>query len=146
MSTRETMLNIARRAILDRAALDGYAAEDYDSAEDPEGYIISLLIGLHHWCRANSIEWQAELARAQQLFEEDLCEEQESESILPKEETNRAESAAREAADRLFNIVCDSNWPEKPDAWPQDAILDVLERLQQQNVQATAGTSPCSKP
>jgi hypothetical protein len=140
------MLNIARRAILDRAALDGYAAEDYDPAEDPEGYIISLLIGLHHWCRANSIEWQAELARAQQLFEEDLCEEREGESIPPKEVSKCGESTAREVADQIFNIVCDSNWPEQPDAWPKDAILDVLERLQQRNAQTPAGTSATNEP
>ena len=146
MSTRETMLNIARRAILDRAALDGYAAEDYDPAEDPEGYIISLLIGLHHWCCANGIDWQAELARAQELFEEDLCEERDDEGSALKEAPKCAENAAREVADQIFNIVCDSDWPERPDAWPQNAILDALERLQQRNAQSSAAVPACNEP
>ncbi len=74
MSTRDTMLNIARNAILVRAALDGYSAGDYDPIKDPEGYVTSLLVGLRHWCHAHSIEWQAELTRAQELFEEDVRE------------------------------------------------------------------------
>ena len=50
MSTRDTMLEIARKAILHRASLDGYAPDEYDPAEDDEGYVISLLIALRHWC------------------------------------------------------------------------------------------------
>jgi len=49
MSTRDTMLEIARKAILHRASLDGYAPDEYDPAEDDEGYVISLLIALRHW-------------------------------------------------------------------------------------------------
>jgi len=75
MSTRDTMLEIARKAILQRAELDGYSAEEYDPAEDAEGYVISLLTGLRHWCDAHRIDWEDELARAQGLFEEDMREE-----------------------------------------------------------------------
>ncbi|HEO72715.1 MAG TPA: hypothetical protein ENN80_15770 [Candidatus Hydrogenedentes bacterium] len=74
MTMRETMLGIVRKAILDRAGLDGYAATEYDPAEDPEGYVVSLLTALHHWCHSHGIDWEAELARALELFEEDLAE------------------------------------------------------------------------
>ena len=36
MSMRDTMLEIARKAILHRASLDGYAPDEYDPAEDDE--------------------------------------------------------------------------------------------------------------
>ena len=74
MSTRDTMLEIAREAILHRASRDGYAPDEYDPVEDDEGYVISLLIALHHWCDAHGIDWPSELARSQQLFDEDLAE------------------------------------------------------------------------
>jgi len=142
MSTRDTMLEIARKAILHRAALDGYAAEDYDPAEDSEGYVISLLIGLRHWCHAHGIDWQAELSRAQELFEEDLREDQDGDDSLQNDRTMCAQDTAREAAGKIFDIVCDSDWPEQPDAWPEDAILRALEELrQQQNLQEPADAS-----
>ena len=71
MSTRETMLNIARQVIGRRAEIDGYVAEDYDATTDPEGYIISILNALHRWCDECGMNWSAELARAQELFDED---------------------------------------------------------------------------
>jgi len=74
MSVRKTMLKIAREAILNRAGLDGYSAEDYDPEKDPEGYVISLLNGLHAWCAANGINWESELARAEEFFQEDQAE------------------------------------------------------------------------
>ena len=74
MSTRDTMLEIAREAILHRASRDGYAPDEYDPAKDDEGYVISLLIALHHWSQAYGIDWLSELARSQQLFDEDLAE------------------------------------------------------------------------
>ena len=161
MSTQDTMLNIARRAILDRATLDGYAAEDYDPAEDPEGYVISLLIGLRHWCHTNGIDWQGELSRAQELFEEDLhenaddepesscnnevCEEAatiDNDDSLQIDRTVCTQDAVHETAGKIFDIVCDSDWPEQPDAWPEDAILRALEELrQQQNLQEHANVS-----
>jgi len=78
MSMRDTMLGLARRAILDRAAADGCAEDEYNPESDDEGYIISLLNALHHWCHAYGHDWTAQLNRAQALFEEDLGEYRES--------------------------------------------------------------------
>lgn len=75
MTTRNSMLAIAREAIDGRAVHDGYASSEYDAVSDAEGYVTSILNALHHWCAAHKIDWQAELARAQELFEEDLQEE-----------------------------------------------------------------------
>ena len=74
MSTRDTMLEIAREAILRRASRDGYAPDDYDPAEDDEGYVISLLTALRHWSDAHGLDWRADLERAEALFTEDLVE------------------------------------------------------------------------
>jgi len=74
MSTRDTMLDIARNAILLRAARDGYAPDTYDPASDDEGYVISLLTALRHWSDAHGLDWQADLARAQEFFEKDMRE------------------------------------------------------------------------
>ena len=132
MSLRDTMLNIARRAILDRAALDGYVLDDYNPEEDPEGYVVSLLTALRHWCKKYGIDWPAELARAQELFEEDLQEEEESENASQSDDSVRAQSPVKDAADKIFEIVCESDWPEQPDAWPQDATVHALEEMRQQ--------------
>ena len=74
MSMRDTMLEIARQAILHRASLDGYKSDEYDPAEDGEGYVISLITALRHWSEAHGQDWQAELERAESLFAEDLAE------------------------------------------------------------------------
>jgi hypothetical protein len=132
MSMRDTMLTIAREAILHRASLDGYAPNEYDPAEDSEGYVISILIALRHWSDSHALDWQAELARARDLFEEDMQEEQESENVSQNDESARAQSVTREAASKIFDIVCESDWPEQPDAWPEEAILRSLEELRQQ--------------
>jgi hypothetical protein len=71
---RDTMLEIARKAILHRASLDGYESGQYNPVEDGEGYVISLLIALRHWSEAHSQDWQADLERAETLFQEDLTE------------------------------------------------------------------------
>jgi hypothetical protein len=73
MSTRDTMLGFARYAILHRAKADGYQPEEYDPESDPEGYVTSLLTALRHWCETFGHDWNAELRRAQELFEEDLA-------------------------------------------------------------------------
>jgi hypothetical protein len=75
MSTREMMLGFAREAILTRAKADGYQPDQYDPESDIEGYVVSLLNALHHWCHACGHDWTAELNHAQALFEEDLREE-----------------------------------------------------------------------
>ena len=74
MSTRDTMLGFAREAILHRAEADGYQPEEYDPESDDEGYVTSLLTALRHWCETFKHDWNAELRRAQELFEEDLAE------------------------------------------------------------------------
>ena len=74
MSTRDTMLEIARDAILHRASRDGYTPDEYDPAEDDEGYVVSLLTALRHWGDAHGIDWRADLERAEALFTEDLAE------------------------------------------------------------------------
>ena len=74
MNTRDTMLDIARDAILHRAARDEYDPKEYDPATDDEGYVISILIALRHWSDAHNLDWQADLARAEILFQEDLAE------------------------------------------------------------------------
>jgi len=78
MSTRDTMLNFAREAILTRAKADGYQPGSYNPEVDDEGYVTSLLIALRHWCDAFAHEWNAELKRAEELFEEDLEEDRQS--------------------------------------------------------------------
>ncbi|MCL4217854.1 MAG: hypothetical protein KJ052_12725 [Candidatus Hydrogenedentes bacterium] len=85
MTTRDLMLDIARRAILNRAERDGYASSEYDPAEDPEGYVISLLIALRHWSHTTNHDWYADLVRAQELFEEDMREYRQSQLEKPAE-------------------------------------------------------------
>lgn len=79
MNTRDTMLHIAREAIICRAAIDGDAPDAYDPEVDEEGFVISLLIALHHWSDAHGHDWHADLRRAQALYEEDLEELREGE-------------------------------------------------------------------
>lgn len=153
MSTRDTMLEIARKAILHRASIDGYAPDEYDPAKDNEGYVISLLTALRHWCETHYLDWQADLVRAQQLFEEDKREDEYGEDNPREEPLTCVKSATKRAADEIFTIVCESDWPEQPDAWPQDAVLRALEELRQRqtletSVDASASndSSPDSKP
>lgn len=107
MSTRDTMLEIARGAILYRASLDGYEPDAYDPAEDDEGYVTSLLTALRHWCDTNSIDWQAELARAQELFEEDMLERSggaSEEADLPKPPAPAPEPAPTQHKAKPYTI------------------------------------------
>ena len=83
MTSCEMMRNFARHAILTRATMDGYKADDYDPESDDEGYVISLLNALHHWCHAHGHDWTTELNRAQALFEEDLEESSQSLNTKP---------------------------------------------------------------
>ena len=73
MTMRETMLDIARKAILHRATLDD--DQHYDPEVDEEGYVISLLIALRHWCAEYGMDWNCQLERAEVFFEEDLEQE-----------------------------------------------------------------------
>ena len=140
------MLEIARKAILQRASQDGYTPDEYDPAEDDEGYVISLLVALRHWCETHDLDWHADLVRAQELFEEDKREDEDGKGNPPKEQPTCAKSVTREVADKIFEIVCESDWPEQPDAWPEDAILRVLEELrQQQNLQEHANVSASAR-
>jgi hypothetical protein len=75
------MLGLAREAILNRARADGYDTDGYDPETDPEGYVTSLLTALCHWCAAYSHDWSAELHRAHELFEDDLDEDRQLETM-----------------------------------------------------------------
>jgi hypothetical protein len=83
MSMRDTMLGIAREAILRRAEADGYTRDDYNPEADEEGYTVSLLNALHHWTHTNRRDWTAELNHAQALFEDDLAELKEVSNTTP---------------------------------------------------------------
>ena len=78
------LLSLASEVILLRAAKDGYEPTDYDAHHDPEGYIISLLTALHHWCRVNKICWAEELRNAQGFFEQDISEPGNGAVVLPE--------------------------------------------------------------
>lgn len=41
----------------------------------------------------------------------------------------RRRLAVQDYSDRIFNLVLESQWPNQPDAWPEDAILAVLAEL-----------------
>ena len=73
-NNHELMLDIAREVIQLRAARDGYEPGAYDTEQDPEGYIVSLLNALHQHCRRYGIDWDGELATAQGFFEQDLAD------------------------------------------------------------------------
>ena len=142
MTARGSMLAIAREVINGRAVHDGHPPFGYDGTGDEEGYITSIVNALLHWCTEYSIDWNAELARAQELFEEDRREDERGEGNPEEEQPACAKSVTKEAADRIFDIVCESDWPEQPDAWPEDAILRALEELRKQgNLQAPTDTS-----
>lgn len=74
MTTRHTMLEIAREAIVNRARYDGYDEGEYNPMKDDEGYSISLLAALRHWSHEHGHDFQEELRRSHQLFQEDLDE------------------------------------------------------------------------
>ena len=75
MSLTTTMLDIAEKVIHFRASMDGYQDGEYDAIQDSEGYVTSILTALRHWSSKHNIDFQAELDRSQQLFEEDVAEE-----------------------------------------------------------------------
>ena len=76
MTIRSNMLAIARELINTRAVRDGYPPYGYDGTGDEEGYIVGILESLQHWCAEYMLDWPGQLARAQQLFEEDVREDQ----------------------------------------------------------------------
>ena len=85
-TTRNIMLAIAREAINNRATQDGYAPGEYDPVSDDEGYIISIINALQHWCHEHGMDWHAELARSQELFGQDVAESQPDAVPLPPPE------------------------------------------------------------
>jgi hypothetical protein len=72
LSNRNNMLSIAREVIHTRVRHDGDAPSEYDSAKDEEGYIPSIINALHHWCDVHGLDWQTELNRAQDFFNNDM--------------------------------------------------------------------------
>ncbi len=77
------MLDVARAVIELRAARDGHLPNAYDTENDPEGYVTSLLNALHQWCHRHGIDWHKELARAQGFFQQDVAESQPGSQPLP---------------------------------------------------------------
>ncbi|MBI5090928.1 MAG: hypothetical protein HZB26_00625 [Candidatus Hydrogenedentes bacterium] len=75
MNQKNTMLNIAELTIRHRAELDGYKNDDYDAVEDPEGYIVSILVSLQHWCNENEINWNREVTMAARFVKADKREQ-----------------------------------------------------------------------
>lgn len=73
-TTIDFLLGVARDAIRQRAAQDSHAPDAYDAEGDPEGFVTSLLNALHHWCNHHNLDWELELARADDLFQQDLDE------------------------------------------------------------------------
>ena len=72
MTMREVMLGIAEAVLNFRESLDDGGNDDYDAVKDPEGYTVSILCALRHWTHAHGRDWFQELARAEELFQEDL--------------------------------------------------------------------------
>lgn len=77
-SITEFLLEFAREVIDLRAVKDGDEPGSYDAEHDPEGYVISTINALHHWCDAHGISWEEDLAKAQAFFEDDMEELKES--------------------------------------------------------------------
>ena len=73
-TTREFLLDVAKLAILMRDVVDGVPNPEYDCQQDPEGYVTSLLTALHHWCDAYGLDWESELSKSQECFEQDMVE------------------------------------------------------------------------
>jgi hypothetical protein len=38
-----------------------------------------------------------------------------------------ARKTPQEMSNRLCHILCDSDWPEQPDAWPEEEIVKLLK-------------------
>lgn len=73
MCAHRTFLQEVAVKVLDtRAQMDGDEPGQYDTTEDPEGHVVSILNALHHWCERYNVDWQAELRFAQHIFEDDM--------------------------------------------------------------------------
>jgi hypothetical protein len=73
-SNRAVSLEIAETMIQARAAIDGYCG-DYDTTQDPEGYVDSILIAMLHHCHAAGGGFGARLDRARRAYQADLFED-----------------------------------------------------------------------
>ena len=91
-STIEFLLAVARDAIGLRVRKDDGDPAAYDHEKDPEGYIVSLINALHCWCHVNGLPWDAQLERAEQLFEEDLPQPNNDEMTCPSCGYNESKS------------------------------------------------------
>ena len=82
-STIEFLLDVARDAIGLRVMKDDGDPITYDHEKDPEGYVVSLINALHCWCHVHGPPWDAQLVRAEELFEEDLLQPNNVEMTCP---------------------------------------------------------------
>jgi hypothetical protein len=111
-STIEFLLGVARDAIGLRVKKDDGNTDTYDHEKDPEGYIISLINALHCWCHVHGIPWEAQLVKADGLFEEDLLQPDINQMICPSCGYNEGKSNA------CTRFLLD--WPE----WP--GLCDII--------------------
>lgn len=111
-STVEFLLGVARDTIGLRVLKDDGDPTAYNHEKDPEGYIISLINALHCWCHVHGIPWDAQLAKAEGLFEEDLLQPDANEMICPLCGYNESK-----CDDGTYFLL---DWPE----WP--GLCDII--------------------
>jgi hypothetical protein len=68
------LMGVARDAIEHCVAKEGGNPAIYDYETDPKGYVASFVSALRHWCLFHGLDWEMEIAWAEEFFREDLCQ------------------------------------------------------------------------